>query len=216
MSFNTYYQNKKRDRYKSNAEICQKTAIDLVEGRSSKESKWLLDKIRNSVKRGLFYWATESEILNDVANGDKGLISNLAIDPTRQTLSEEVQLDYINNIRGFKIQKHFGDLRMANDGSMIVKGKVSGARSKSFDYEIENYLGIGKVTFSTGGHQNNVEEEVIKYLHECVNYTRYNDDEKKFFFLLDGDYWSDKIMNQLRRFQNERVKVYSSDDFYLF
>lgn len=216
MTFISYYQQKKTERYQKNAVICQQTASNVMRGVNGKAEKALIQKIENAVERGQIYWATVEEILKQMSEGDKTLLMHFAIDPTRQTLSEETQLKYVNDEKHISLKKHVGDLRLVNDGSMIVKGKKAGARSKSFDYQIDEYYGIGKVTFSKGGHQDNVEEEVRKYLTECVNYTRYNEDGKKFFFLLDGDFWSDSVIETLKRYQNERVKIFNSDDFFLF
>ena len=186
MSFISYYEKIKKERYKQNAEICKDTAQLCLMGIEGKPQKYLVTKIKNAIDRGLVYWATTNEILQKLSAGERSYLAMFAIDPTRQTLSEESQLNYVVNQRKLKIFKSSEDWRLTNDGSMIVKGKQIGSKSKSFDYVVENYFGVGKVTFSKGGHQDNVEEEVRKYLNECVNYTRFHDDEKKFFFLLDG------------------------------
>jgi len=217
-NFEEFYKKQIFDRWEKNYIDCIETAKNIKNSQYNVEEKKLTEKIDNSINRG--EWGSEMTkdiIIDKIISTDVFAVNRFSKTPHRQNISEECQLNYINEHKDVAIKKHCNDLRFTNGGSMITEGKISGANSKSFDYELvsENtdiYYGTGKVTNSVGGHQDNVEEEVIKYLTDCVNYVRFHEDNIKFFILIDGNFWTEEKVNKLKKYENDRVKVFNSDN----
>lgn len=217
MNYESYYNQCKYEKNVKNESELIKTAENCLKNIIGDEEKKLISKINNSIQRGEILNLNLSSILNDILVKNPYALARYKKDPTRQNISEVCQINYIYNYKKFDFKKHSDDLRFTKDGTKIVDKKIPGAVSKSFDYNFklkngEIALGMGKTTFNLGGHQDNVEEEIILFLERMNSYNRFNDTPKKFFVLVDGDYWTDSIINKLKRFETDEIKVFTSNN----
>jgi hypothetical protein len=217
MLYEEYYTHIKYEKNILNENEVINTAKNCLVNQLSVNEKLLLIKIENSINRGEIIGLDVKSILTEIVTQNKFAISKYKKDPTRQNISELCQINYIQKYKKFEFNKHGENLRFTKDGTKLVNKKIPGAVSKSFDFTFklkndEIAFGMGKTTFSVGGHQDNVEEETISFLERMNSYNRFNDKPKKFFILVDGDFWNDNIMSKLKRFETNNVKIFTSNN----
>jgi hypothetical protein len=217
MLYEEYYTHVKYEKNILNENEVISTAKNCLINELGVNEKMLLVKIENSINRGEIIGLDIKSILGEIVLENKFALSKYKKDPTRQNISELCQINYIQKYKNFDFNKHSENLRFTKDGTKLVNKKTSGAVSKSFDFTFklkndEIALGMGKTTFSVGGHQDNVEEETISFLERMNSYNRFNNNPKKFFILVDGDFWNDTIMKKLKRFETNNVKIFTSND----
>ena len=217
MLYEEYYSQVKYEKNLQNENDVVQTAKNCLDNKLGLNEKQLLTKITNSINRGEIIGLDTTNILSEIVSDNKFAISKYKKDPTRQNISELCQINYIQKIKKFEFNKHTENLRFNKDGTKLVNKKVPGAVSKSFDFTFtlkngETSFGMGKTTFSVGGHQDNVEEETISFLDRMNTYNRFNDTPMKFFILVDGVFWNGTIMEKLKRFETKYVRIFTSND----
>jgi hypothetical protein len=161
-----------------------------------KKSKWIIEKIENHIKR---FSSTETieKWLHRTAT-DEMLASLFAKQPQNQNTSETTQKMF-NESRGISIEK------LPNS-----KLKIDGFK-KTIDYIIngnKQWLTVGKVTNSGGGHQDNVVDEI----RDTLIVASKNHFDMNFIFLLDGNRWNKETMSELKEFESERIIISTSDN----
>jgi hypothetical protein len=143
---------------------------------------------------------------------------------TKQSASEKAQLKCMEN-RGYKMKKMFSSkensLRFNEKSTSLVKVKIEGVTSRSFDYE-RNYSHIteyflGKVVFSQGGHQNGVKSEIVDFLRRGINYHKNNPNSNIIFTaLVDGDSLTEKDLKNYEKYTSKKVRLMNSDSYLPF
>ena len=120
-------------------------------------------------------------------------------DPTRQSIHEKIQIDYIK-------QKYHDAYKPNNicfsnkKIHIMVKNKRPPNSTKTFDLHIpsEKIYGILKYTTSAGGSQDNQYADVKSFINHAIGYLSENEEApEKFYFFLDGIYYSEKKRKEL-------------------
>jgi hypothetical protein len=194
------------------------------------DSIW--DSFRNELINGcqLLEKPIEDYIEEILSEYDKGLqcakkqILDLAKDPLRQNISEEVQ-EEIAKERGF------GTIKLPQSGKnslRVYRGKVVKSSeltekekelsSKALDFEYINYeksnskfLTYNKYNKWVGGSTDDVFNDVR---HLIENFTNVYDKSIILVIILDGHYW-DLNRHKLQSYQNKNLIITSSDDLIL-
>lgn len=224
MSFINYYNQKVNSSAKKNVLQVQELAKKILNGIENSETKKLIKKVTNRIKR----WGSSS-CVNDVIKKiteDYDFAMEYAKPPTKQNLSEKVQYDYLKN-RGYDLKKlptsGENSMRFKN-GEIVYGDKEKNADTKSFDFLFkENIYTYNKLTttgfddvdksLTNGGGQKNQFEDGVKFLKQALLYTEKYDDDKKFVLIVDGDYYTNDKIDLLKNYTNKRVKVTNSDEF---
>ena len=126
-------------------------------------------------------------------------------DPTRQTIHEKTQIDYI--------KQKYPDAYKPNNICFsnkkihtILKNKRPPNSTKTFDLYIpsQKIYGILKYTTTSGGSQDNQYADVKSFIQQAVGYFSENKEaQEKFYFFLDGAYYSDKKRKELTDMIND-------------
>lgn len=121
-------------------------------------------------------------------------------DPTRQTIHEKTQIDYI--------KQKYPDAYKPNNICFsnkkihtILKNKRPPNSTKTFDLYIptEKIYGILKYTKIPGGSQDNQYADVKNFIKHAIGYLSENKEApEKFYFFLDGAYYSEKKRKELK------------------
>ena len=120
-------------------------------------------------------------------------------DPTRQSIHEKTQIDYI--------KQKYPDAYKPNNICFtnkkihtILKNKRPPNSTKTFDLHIpsEKIYGILKYTTMSGGSQDNQYADVKNFIRHAIGYLSENEEApEKFYFFLDGIYYSEKKRKEL-------------------
>lgn len=120
-------------------------------------------------------------------------------DPTRQTIHEKSQIDYIKQKYPDAYKPNnicFSDKKI----HVILKNKRPPNSTKTFDLHIpsEKIYGILKYTTTSGGSQDNQYADVKSFIRQAVGYLSENNEaQEKFYFFLDGAYYTQKKQKEL-------------------
>lgn len=188
-----------------------------------KNPTFVSEKIENYIERfgGIF---TFDEVVDKIKN-DQLVASMFCKDPAKQNFTEEWVADIIKlnkNVIDFKILPKGGSksIRIGLDGNLIYGGKVKVVESsKSVDYIFKNkkdmdktYVCTQKFTRGRGGAQDNQLKDVTEFLKFG---SRVLTDKLIFVAILDGDYFCESKMNELRAIfsQYNNIKICSADAF---
>ena len=122
-------------------------------------------------------------------------------DPTRQTIHEKTQINYI--------KKTYPDAYKPNNVCFsnkkihtILKNKRPPNSTKTFDLYIpsEKIYGILKYTTTSGGSQDNQYADVKSFIVQASGYFSENKEaQEKFYFFLDGEYYTEKKIKELEQ-----------------
>ena len=157
--------------------------------------------------------------------GAKIVVFDLAKDPLRQNISEEVQ-EQVAREKGFKTEK----LPQSGKNALrVFKGKIVESfklttkkekelASKALDFRYYNptkpeykYITYNKYNKWVGGSTDDVFNDIR---HLIENFMNNQDKFIKLIIILDGDYW-DLNRHKLQLYQNENLIITSSDELTL-
>ena len=139
-------------------------------------------------------------------------------DPTRQSIHEKTQIDYI--------KQKYPDAYKPNNICFsnkkihtILKNKRPPNSTKTFDLHIpsEKIYGILKYTTTPGGSQDNQYADVKSFIQNAIGYLSENEESpEKFYFFLDGVYYSEKKRKELKDMISEvyisKIVITSCED----
>ena len=126
-------------------------------------------------------------------------------DPTRQTIHEKTQIDYIKQ----KYPDAYKPSNICFSDKKIhtsLKTKRPPHSTKTFDLHIpsEKIYGILKYTTTSGGSQDNQYADVKSFIRQAVGYFSENKEaQEKIYFFLDGAYYTDKKRKELTDMIND-------------
>lgn len=162
---------------------------------------------------------TESELLKQVQENEV-VASFFAKDPAKQNITEQIVADIIKSneeVENFSVLSKSGknSLRLDDKGNLI-KGNSGMKNTKSVDYSFQyrgsQVLATQKFTRGTGGSQDNQCRDVIDFL----KHGSLREGKEQFMAILDGDYYSEEKMNELKdMFKNNKNITISSADMFL-
>ena len=213
MKFIEYYdEGRKKKAHENKIEVVE-VATQLLDGSTLKKHNWLKEKIENQLERDpitLSGFTTEM-ILQKVIE-DPWYASNLAKDPTKQNLSEKLQIEFAKG-RGIELIKIPGT---GPNAIRIIKGKVingnkTGNASKSVDFLYGDSYVYAKVTTTAGGGQTNQKDDALKFTKAANGYDKIHGD-KQFIILLDGDYYKPTILKQFDKYKTKNIRITNSDE----
>lgn len=125
-------------------------------------------------------------------------------DTTRQTIHEKTQIEWIKIHKypdAYKMNADTGGICLSEHKKITIckDGRPSGA-TKSFDVHVpsENIYAVLKHTTTAGGAQDNQYRDVKHFIIQSVGYLTENPGAtEKFFFYLDGKYYTQKKHKEL-------------------
>jgi len=224
MRFIKFYNENIQNRSKQNVLKVQEVAKLTLSGETNKETRGLVTKIENKLKR----WGSSSDkikILNKIVE-DYDYAMEYAKTPTKQNISEELQSEYLK-LKGFNLEKlpSSGEKSMRFVNGEIVYGVVKkDTDTKSFDFQyLDNTFTYNKVTttgfdnidmkLTNGGGQKSQFNDALSFVKQANLYCEKYEDNKVFVLIVDGDYYTDERINLLKKYENKRVKITNSDEF---
>jgi hypothetical protein len=214
MKFLEYYKDGLAKKYKENTEDVVATAIELRNGSILKKHNWLLNKIENHLKRQEYTLPNETtrSVLQQII--DVPLVASfLAKDPTKQNLSEILQIKF-NQLKGIKLEKVAGTgpnaIRILE--GKIIKGNKNSNTTKSVDFLYGDSYVYAKVTTTSGGGQTNQKDDAVKFTKEAYGYDEIHGD-KQFIILLDGDYYTPTVLKEFDKYKTKNIRITNSDEF---
>lgn len=178
---------------------------------------------KNALTRLLEYtnYNNIDEIIKDEKN-HKDIILKLASlyiakNATRQGVKDEnLQLEYINNLQEYNIEiQKDGKNKLVENGNIRNSNKKQIDELKSIDFMIKhNNIDIGyitaKVTIGSGGHQDNVLEEIKQF---CKWSKKYNDNQKLFVVLYDNVNTKSLINDVEKKYKNTNLILTNTNNF---
>jgi hypothetical protein len=224
MKFTEFYNIETQKLAKQNVLEVQELAKKILNGEKTKESNFLLKKIKNRIKR----WGTSSLYIDIVKKIviDYDIAMEYAKPPTKQNISETLQLKYLLEYKKILLKKlpSSGKKAMRFIDGDIVFGKNKDTGTKSFDFRIgENIFTYNKVTTTgfddidqsnvDGGSQKNQYNDSLNFLKQANLYCEKYNDDKVFILIVDGDYYDGEKIEILKRYENKRVIVTNCDEF---
>lgn len=215
LKFLEYYKDAVAKRCKENTDEVIATATELRNGSALKKHNWLSNKIENHLKRQAHTLPNETtaSVLQQII--DVPLVASfLAKDPTKQNLSEKLQIKF-NQRRGIELEKVRGSgpnaIRIC-DGK-VIKGNKNSNTTKSIDFRWGNFYVYAKVTTTSGGGQTNQKDDALKFTEEAYKYGQAGGD-KQFIILLDGDYYTPTILKEFDKYKTKNIRITNSDKLY--
>lgn len=181
----------------------------------NKNDKELILRIENHRKEKMTEEERETYTTECILNrmkDDPLLRSLFRKDPTRQTIHEKTQIEWIRINKYNDVQKlnaDNGGICMANHKLCNITGKRSSTSTKSFDIHVpsKNIYGILKHTNCAGGAQDNQYRDVIHFVQEIVGYLSENASAtEQFEFYLDGKYYTTEKINKLEEMIPTKLK----------
>jgi|APCry1669189000_1035189.scaffolds.fasta_scaffold15810_3 hypothetical protein len=155
-----------------------------------------LDKLTDDEKESKEF---QEDVILERVKTDPLIRALFRKDPTRQSIHEKTQIDYIK-------QKYHDAYKPNNicfsnkKIHIMVKNKKPPNSTKTFDLHIpsEKIYGILKYTTSAGGSQDNQYADVKSFINHAMGYLSENEEApEKFYFFLDGVYYSEKKQKEL-------------------
>jgi hypothetical protein len=156
-----------------------------------------LDKLTDDEKESKDF---QLEVILERVKNDPLIRALFRKNPTRQTIHEKTQIDYIKQ----KYQDAYKPNNICFSNKKIytiLKNKRPPNSTKTFDLHIpsEKIYGILKYTTTSGGSQDNQYADVKSFIRHAIGYLSENKEApEKFYFFLDGAYYSDKKRKELR------------------
>lgn len=223
MKFFDYYKNYSTNQYiQKNIPEVKLAASNLLKDKNSKDSKWLLIKVNNHIKRTGIEFSI-NEILQGIKDNDL-IASNFCKSAAKQNSSELCQLEFIKKYKNILLE----NLPAAGvdtwrfvlgTGEFIQTKKIEEETSHSFDFRYTSkydYFIMAKVTTTQGGGQNHQRKEMLEIINECELYVKkYPNSNKRFILLLDGDnYYGDGTLAFTEKLKSkDKIFIMSSDNF---
>ena len=174
------------------------------------------NKIRTYCKK---YSLTRGEVIASILSDDVAA-SVFAKSASRQRTAEKAQLEYMQYIRGIRVEKlpssGYNSLRL--QGGEIVKGNVpkTVGSTKTFDAVSDNHHTVDyiyqKFTNGFGGAQDNQAMDAVRFLESAHEYVETHDDNVRFVAILDGSYYT-RHWNVFKSFRTNRILVETSDTY---
>lgn len=165
------------------------------------------------------YNLTRAEVVASILSDDIAA-SVFAKSASRQRTAEKAQLEYMQYVRGIRVEKlpasGYNSLRL--QGNEIVKGNVARTidSTKTFDAVSDNHHTIDylyqKFTDGFGGAQDNQAMDAIRFLEAASEYVETHDDRIRFVAILDGSYYT-RHWNVFESFSTARILVETSDTY---
>ena len=219
--FNEYFEEKNRKLSRENIYIVQELAETILRGDvlcgkrkfPCKEQRDLQKKVENHINR---YNLDESplSVIEQITTND--LIASLfAKSPTQQNSSELLQTEYALS-RGFVLRKLPAggeNARRLYDGNFIYGDDCGGKASKSIDFECDGTFICAKVTNGVGGGQDGVKREILDFLKQANLYNDRHLKSVNFTVLADGNYYTERVLDEFKPFLTDSIRVLSSDEF---
>ena len=220
--FTEFFEKRNRKLSRENIDIVKQLAETILSGEilkgkrkfPCKEQRDLQRKVENHINR---YNLVESplSVIEQIIEND--LVASLfAKSPTQQNLSEVLQVEYALS-RGFVLKKlpAGGEdaLRLYN-GQFVWGTDCGGKASKSIDFECDGTFICAKVTNGQGGGQDSVKREILDFLKQANLYNdHWHRHEKKFTVLADGNYYTERVLDEFNPFLTDNIRVMNSDNF---
>ena len=165
------------------------------------------------------YGITRAEVVSSILTDDIAA-SVFAKSASRQRTAEKAQLEYLQHVRGVRIEKlpssGYNSIRL-QDGE-LVKGNVPKliGSTKTIDAVSDNHHTVDyicqKFTDGFGGAQDNQASDAIKFLEAAQEYVDTHDDRVRFVAILDGNYYK-RHWAVFTSFRTDRVLVETSDTY---
>ena len=165
------------------------------------------------------YNLTRSQVIASILSDDIAA-SAFAKSASRQRTAEKAQLEYLQLVRGVRVEglpaSGYNALRL-QDGE-VVKGNAPRTvnSTKSFDAISDNphtidYISM-KFTDGFGGAQDNQAMDAIRFLEAAYEYVSAHDDRVRFVAILDGSYYL-RHWDVFESYRSDRVLVETSDSY---
>ena len=188
-AFNEWFEDLRSKAHNKNTITVQKEAAGKI------LPDYLIKKINNQIKRALLSVSFE-DFCTEITESEV-LASYVCKPPSKQNDSEKLQLKFLKEKN--VILKNLGNDAVRFDGVEC-----------SMDFQSikfpKRYF-IGKVCIGQGGAQNSTYREVKRSLE----FLQDNHIEFEFYALVDGSRFDD--LSELKKFENNRVKVMSCNDY---
>jgi len=144
---------------------------------------------------------------------------SFAKNPSRQSIAENIQINYLTCDRGFPIKRLPGNgsksIRIYN-GNLITGSHNPVGSTKTIDavakYDDYTDFICFKYVKDNGGAQDNQISDVINFLKAAIEYTINYHDNTLFTAVVDGDY-IESCMEDFDIFCNDRVRVCTSETY---
>jgi hypothetical protein len=173
-------------------------------------------KIRNYCDR---YNMHRSQVIASILSNDVAATA-FAKQANRQRTAEKAQLEYMQLIRGIRIDglpsSGYRSLRLQDNE--IVDGFTprNVNSTKTFDAVSDNnhtldYI-FQKFTMGSGGAQDNQGRDAIRFLEAAWDYVETHDNRVRFVAILDGDYY-DRHWDVFTSYRSDRVLVETADTY---
>jgi len=154
---------------------------------------------------------TQEKILEEMKTNTM-LRAFIRKDPTRQTIHEKTQIDWVRLHKYSDVQKmnaDTGGICMTNHKLCKITGKRASTATKSFDTYVpsKNIYAVLKHTNTPGGAQDNQYKDVIHFITEIVGYlSETTEAPENFEFYLDGKYYTQEKISTLEKMIPENFK----------
>jgi hypothetical protein len=205
---------------------------NLHKGKIKLSDKSIWDSFRNALTKDseLLNKSVEEYINTTLLEYDNGyqsakiIIFDLAKDPLRQNISEEVQ-EQIAKEKGFGTEKlpqsgknslRIYQGKIVKNSELTKKEKELASKALDFEYTVfskpkSKYFTYNKYNKWVGGSTDDVFNDIR---HLIENYKNVEDKSIILVIILDGDYW-DLNRYKLQPHQNENLIITSSDELSL-
>lgn len=185
----------------------EKRAENIIALRKQINEKWVDRKILNHLKRNPHLNIEPNDFKNQILNND--LVASFLIkEPGKQNISEIIIAEEIKKIPLLESFINYS----ATVKLFIVDGELTSKRVdgvKSIDYSWiyngKQIYATQKYTVGSGGAQDNQHNDIIISLKNAKKMKA-----DYFIAIVDGNYYTEKKMNNLKKYETKNVKVCKS------
>lgn len=163
-------------------------------------SEWLNEKIDRFIEKHPF--CTKEEIEQKISEGDKFVCSIFIKDPFKQNLIEK-ELSRLSD-KLTRLPPVGKDCICFDSDGDINRSKLK-KRTKSADFYYKGVYYSQRFTHENGGSQDNASKDVQDFL-------RYGSKKSKVGAILDGGYWTDQRIDELKQ-KFPKCIIKRADDF---
>jgi hypothetical protein len=177
---------------------------EFIENINKREPK-VLSKIKNFYENK---WIsserleTSFEEYLELIKKDKFLQMHFRKDPTKQSIHEKVQIEWIKKFYPdvVKLPTDTNGLYFQNGQLKKIDSKRNNSCSKTIDIEIpsKKIYGILKYSTTAGGAQDNQKDDVVFFIREIVKYLDKFETDYIFHIYLDGAYYTQNVLDLLK------------------
>lgn len=188
----------------------RKQNLDIL--REEINKPWVLEKISTHLERNPHLNYTVEQVQQEILTNDI-LASCFIKEPGRQNVSEKFIGDYLSNILFLEDFKILG----SSSKVFIIDGQITNQRivgHKSVDFTWRcgelTFYATQKYTQSKGGAQDNQFHDVVDFIRQA---DKLSDKKTYVFAIVDGDYYTEYKMEQLRGIsQNSHIICCSAEE----